>query len=104
MARETYGFEPHGLPGWRVFKDPSAWAGSPENCWWFSRPADVPHSFSWSDETQSHSVPVLNDWAEGPRKTAKGAVAAAHAHAEWVKNYDAEAEAVRHGLRKPTNA
>lgn len=78
------GFEPHGLPGWRVFRDPK-WAGSQHGDWFFSRPADVPHTFEWDGATRDHTAPVFNDWAEGPRKTAKGAVAAAHAHAEWVR-------------------
>jgi hypothetical protein len=78
------GFEPRGLPGYRVFRDPAAWSGCPDNCWWFTRPSDVPHAFEWDDATQDHTRPVFNDWAEGPRKTAKGAVAAAHQHHEWT--------------------
>jgi len=81
---EVFSFEPKGLPGWRVFKDPANWLGSPECCWWYQRPADVPHTFMWDEAAQDHVIPEFNDWAGGPRKSAKGAVAAAHQHKEWA--------------------
>lgn len=77
------GFEPNGLPGYRVFRDPK-WAGSQYGDWWFTLPADVPSTFDWDEATKDHTTPVYRDWAIGPRKTAKGAVAAAHKHAEWA--------------------
>jgi hypothetical protein len=73
------GFEPKGLPGYRVFQD--QYTGR----WWFRRPAGVPHSFAWDEATQDHTCPIYNDWEEGPRATASGAVAAAHQFDAWVR-------------------
>lgn len=72
------GFEPRGLPGYRVFQDR-------DGSWWFKRPSHVPHSFDWDDDTQSHTVPVFNDWALGGAWSASGCVAAAHRHDAWAK-------------------
>lgn len=77
------GFEPNGLPGYRVFRDPN-WAGNRFGDWFFTTPADVPQGFDWEEATKDHTKPVYRDWAIGPRKTAKGAVAAAHQHNEWA--------------------
>lgn len=79
------GFEPHGLPGYRIFQDPK-WSGSPHGDWFYTRPADVPRTFEFDEATNDHTRPVFNDWATGPRKTAKGAVAEAHKHDRWVKD------------------
>lgn len=78
MPARDFGFEPKGLPGYRVIRDRDGY-------WWYTRPAHVPHTFEWDEATQAHTKPVYNDWAEARRGTAAQAVAAAHQHDAWAK-------------------
>lgn len=94
---QTPGFEPHGLPGYRVFRDPK-WVGSQFGDWFFTHPADVPQVFDWEEATKDHTTPVYRDWAMGPRKTAKGAVAFAHQHDRWAREQLERAASVRASL------
>lgn len=84
MTAKPAFFEPAGLPGYRVFRDPQ-WAGSRFGDWFFTAPEGVIASLEWDEETKGHNKPVFNDWAKGPRKTAKGAVAFAHQHDRWAQ-------------------
>jgi hypothetical protein len=86
MAKD-YGFEPRGLPGWRVFLQSDRFGTR----WVFSTPADFPQSFSWDEQRQDHTTPIFRDWLgpfSGPEcTTAKAAVAAAHHHFEAITKY-----------------
>jgi len=88
--KRDYGFEPHGLAGWRVFLDTNPRSRG----WVFKAPADFPNSFSWSDEAQDHVIPIYRDWNgpfSGPDcKTAKAAVAAAYGHRDFISKHMAE--------------
>lgn len=89
-STKDYGFEPRGLPGWRVFLERDRFGSR----WVFTRPADFPRTFSWSDETQDHTLPVFDDWRGpyvGPEcKTAGAAVAAAHRFRQRILDHMAE--------------